>query len=174
MIHRRIMEAPDHVQARQHVHRPATGGRSGPVDRRGLTVVRGRSALGDRGAHSRPAVAAGSLRRQDLSGLRASAAALMTGGGGRRAQRWLELWPDHRAELLHAAHGVWQACIPAIRSLSTDGTDYRAVDRLQTAALAFSGEISDGVSWLHSSTTPAGLLPAISEGQAQCAGHRER
>ncbi len=89
----------------------------------------------------------------------------MTGGGGRRAQRWPEIWPDHRADLLHAAHGVWQACIPAMRSLSTDGTDYRAVDRLQAAALAFSSEISEGVSWLHSSATPAGLLPAITEGR---------
>ena len=57
----------------------------------------------------------------------------MTGGGGRRAQRWPEIWLDHRAELLHAAHRVWQACIPAMRSLSTDCTDYRAVDRLQAA-----------------------------------------
>lgn len=97
----------------------------------------------------------------DLCRLRAPAAALMTGGGGRRAQRWPEIWPDHRAELLHAAHEVWRACIPPMRGLSTDSRDYRAVDRLHAAALAFSGKISEGVSGLHSLATPAGLLSAI-------------
>lgn len=52
-----------------------------------------------------------------------------------------------------------------MRSLSTDSRDYRAVDRLRAAALAFSGEISEGVSGLHSSARPAGLLSAIAGGR---------
>lgn len=56
---------------------------------------------------------------------------------------------------MNAAHLVWKTCIPAMVCLRTDCDDYRTVDRLQAAALAFSTGISGGQSWLQRSTTPA-------------------
>lgn len=83
----------------------------------------------------------------------------MTGGGGRRTQRWPEIWPDHRGDLMNAAHTVWKTCIPAMVCLRPDCDDYRTVDRLQAATVAFSTGISGGESWLQGSTTPAAFVP---------------
>ena len=50
-------------------------------------------------------------------------------------------------------------------SLQTASGDYRAVSRLQAAALAFSTEISEGVSWIHGATKLPGILPAAPAGR---------